>query len=145
MSPRRVDATTVSPPGSPNHCLALPPGVGLAKPQVVSPVFAVPPTALALAWQRVVERAPRTEIVEVSADGLSVEAIQRMPLIGFVDRISARAVALAGGGASLAVYSRSAVGYWDLGVNRRRVEAWLADLGTVLQDGTGITRPSSRS
>ena len=130
-----MDVTAISPPGVPNYCLALPPGVGAVKPQVESPVFAAAPERVAEAWRSVVSHAPRTEIVDVSEDGLSIEAVQRSSLIGFIDRISARAVAMPDGRASLAVYSRSAVGYWDLGVNRRRVVAWLDSLCQVLNDG----------
>ena len=137
-----MDVTAIRPPGTPNHCLALPPGVGVVKPQVESPVFAVSPLRIATAWQSIVHRAPRTEIVDVSDDGLSIEAVQRSTLIGFIDRISARAVPLPGDRASLAVYSRSAVGYWDLGVNRRRVVTWLDALRQAL-DEDGISDASA--
>ena len=129
-----MDVTAIRPPGAPNYCLALPPGIGAVKPQVESPVFAADPDRVASAWRSVVERAPRAEIVDVSDDGLSIEAVQRSSLIGFIDRISARAVPMPGDRASLAVYSRSAVGYWDLGVNRRRVLEWLGTLGRVLRE-----------
>ena len=84
-------------------------------------------------------------MVDVSDDGLSIEAVQRSSLIGFIDRISARAVAMSDGQASLAVYSRSAVGYWDLGVNRWRVVAWLDSLSGVLKEGGIQVASGSRS
>ncbi len=140
-----MDVTEIRPPGAPNYCLALPPGIGAVKPQVESPVFALEPLRIAAAWQSVLSRAPRTEIVDVSDDGLSIEAVQRSTLIGFIDRVSARAVPMPGNRASLAVYSRSAVGYWDLGVNRRRVVAWLDALRQTLDEDGGSDASASRS
>jgi len=58
-----------------------------------------------------------------------VEAVQRSAIFGFVDRISSRVIAMSEHQSTLAVYSRSTVDYWDLGVNRRRVQEWVRSLG----------------
>lgn len=63
-----------------------------------------------------------------SADGLARAYEQRTPLLGFTDDIDVRFVSLGESRASLAVYSRSRVGYSDLGTNRKRVMRWLAGL-----------------
>lgn len=72
-------------------------------------------------WERLraaVAALPRTRIVEATPDRIQAEV--RSALFGFVDdvtlvRDAARGVA--------DVRSASRTGYWDLGVNRRRVEA----------------------
>jgi uncharacterized protein (DUF1499 family) len=61
-------------------------------------------------------------------DGLQVEAQQRSAVFGFIDRISARFLPVAPERSTLIAYSRSLVGYWDLGVNRNRLQRWLTDL-----------------
>jgi uncharacterized protein (DUF1499 family) len=76
----------------------------------------------------VVESEPRTKILAVSPDGLQIEAEQRSAVFGFVDRISTRFIALEPIRSTLVAYSRSQVGYWDLGANRRRLQLWLAKL-----------------
>jgi uncharacterized protein (DUF1499 family) len=48
--------------------------------------------------------------------------------MGFPDTISALFRSEEEGRSTLAVYSRSQYGYWDFGVNRRRVLTWLAEL-----------------
>ncbi|MGB3553350.1 MAG: DUF1499 domain-containing protein [Jannaschia sp.] len=54
--------------------------------------------------------------------------VQRSKVMGFPDAISVR-VAPEGNGSTLAIWSRSRFGHSDMGVNRARVERWLAALG----------------
>jgi uncharacterized protein (DUF1499 family) len=49
-------------------------------------------------------------------------------MMNFPDTISVRFYALEENRSTLAVYSRSHYGYYDLGVNRRRVQSWLLEL-----------------
>lgn len=131
-----TDPLTVVPPGRPNTCLALPPGVdGRAPADMTTKAQAVPAARLATAWRQVVEAEPRTEILAVSEDGLQIEAEQRSALFRFRDLISFRAVRLDEGRSAPAIYSRSTLGYSDLGVNRRRLEAWLARLDDRIRTG----------
>ena len=116
-------------PSSPNTWL-IGPAAAPASLQVDShaPEFGIPAAQLVDAWTQIVKRQPRTRIVAVSDDGLQVEAEQRSALFRFVDKISFRAVALDGDRSTFYAYSRSQVGYWDLGVNRKRLERWVAEL-----------------
>ncbi len=65
----------------------------------------------------IIEAMPRTKIVKATPQYLRAEF--RSAIFGFVDDVE-----LAVGGAPGVIHVRSAsrVGYWDLGVNRRRVE-----------------------
>jgi uncharacterized protein (DUF1499 family) len=54
--------------------------------------------------------------------------VQRSRFWGFPDYVSVRAVDLGDGSSALAIFSRSRYGASDLGVNRARVDAWLARL-----------------
>jgi uncharacterized protein (DUF1499 family) len=54
-------------------------------------------------------------------------------VFGFVDRISCRAVPDGCDRSTLFAYSRSETGYWDLGVNRRRLRSWLAALEATVR------------
>lgn len=128
-----TDFETLQPPTSPNHWLVAPPDTAFAgKVDATAPTFAVPAERLVEAWTGVVRKQPRVRFLGTSADGLQVEAEQRSALIGFVDRISFRAVPLAAEQSTFYAYSRSEVGYWDLGVNRSRLARWLAELRNVL-------------
>lgn len=86
-------------------------------------VHYVPPLAFkgdaAAAMQRLralVERQPRTAILESRADYLRAEFAT--PLMGFVDDVEFYC-----DGAVIQVRSASRLGYSDLGVNRARIEA----------------------
>jgi uncharacterized protein (DUF1499 family) len=70
---------------------------------------------------------PRTGIVAGDLDSLMITYVQRSRFIGFPDYLTVKVVEMKGG-AGLTVYSRSRYGRGDFGVNRARVEAWLAAL-----------------
>jgi uncharacterized protein (DUF1499 family) len=123
-----TDFTVLRRPDSPNTWLVAPAGLCAASADEAAPSLPVDAAVLARAWVAVVQAQPRTQIRAVSSDGLQVEAEQRSGVFGFVDRISFRAVPLAAQRSTLVAYSRSEVGYWDLGVNRSRLRAWLAAL-----------------
>ena len=135
-----TDFETLDPPTSPNRWLVAPAGASIAdKADATAPTFEVAADRLVEAWTGVVRKQPRVRFLGTSPDGLQVEAEQRSALVGFVDRISFRAVPLAAGQSTLYAYSRSEVGYWDLGVNRSRLKSWLTDLRTILN-----SEPASR-
>lgn len=128
--PDFTDFTSLERPSSPNSWLIAPATVqtGTAVDRQ-APVYRLPAEALAKAWQEVVAAQPRTRILGVSEDGLQIEAEQRSALFGFVDLVSFRSIPLDADSATLFAYSRSLVGYWDVGANRRRLTAWLDALG----------------
>ena len=122
---------------NPNNCLIAPTSPGFPDADEVAPVFDVEPDTLAQAWKGVIEDQPRTSILAISDDGLQIEAQQTSAIFGFVDRVSSRVIALGEKRSTIAVYSRSTVGYWDLGVNRRRVQDWLEALAARLSNEPG--------
>jgi uncharacterized protein (DUF1499 family) len=104
----------------PNHC-----AITTALP---SPSFAVGADRLYEAWGRVVASEPHTVTVDADEARHRFVAIQHSAVFRFPDIIIAEFVALGPGRSSLAVYSHARYGRSDFGVNRRRVEAWLAKL-----------------
>jgi hypothetical protein len=114
---QRLDDDRLDVPTDPNTWLLAPADFAPAKPDAPAPVFDVPAYRLAQAWISVVENEPRTKILAVSWDGLQIEAEQRSAVFGFVDRWSTRFIALEPIRSTLVAYSRSQVGYWDLGTN----------------------------
>lgn len=125
----QLDFKSLRRPSSPNHWLVAPRDADPSlRADVVAPVLAVPAPQLVRAWTVVVEDQPRTRLLAVSKDGLQVEAEQRSAVFGFVDRISFRAVPVDQDRSTFYAYSRSQVGYWDVGVNRRRLDGWIGQL-----------------
>lgn len=111
--------------GRPNAWLVAPAGLCReATPSAAAPTFPVPPERLFQGWLEVLAAEPRTAIVSQDMAKLQIESTQRSALMGFVDDVAARFLA-APEGSTLAVYSRSRVGYSDMGVNHKRVDRLL--------------------
>ena len=91
----------------------------------VAAVFKTPAKTLAEKWVAVLKAQSRTIVLGVSDDGLSVEAQQRSALLRFVDVISFRAIPIDDESSTFVAYSRSNLGYWDVGVNQRRLTQWV--------------------
>ena len=124
-----LDFDALRRPASPNHWLVAPIDANASlHPDATAPGFQLPAERLARAWIGVVGQAPRTRIIGVSTDGLQVEVEQLSAWFGFVDRVSFRAVAIDHESSTFFAYSRSQTGYWDFGVNRRRLSDWVETL-----------------
>ncbi|HYZ33052.1 MAG TPA: DUF1499 domain-containing protein, partial [Crenalkalicoccus sp.] len=125
-----VDFAALVRPRSPNTCLAAPPGFpGADLP--VPPLPAEPEAAWA-ALLRVAQSFPRTYPRADWPERRQAQWVVRSALLNFPDIVAAE-VTSGPAGTGLFLYSRSLFGWSDLGVNRRRVEAWLAALDAALR------------
>lgn len=120
---------------SPNNWLIAPSGFGPARADETAPVFDAPAERVAAIWTRIVEEQPRARVLAVSPDGLRIEAEQKSAVFGFTDRISAQILPVDAARSTIIAYSRARVGYWDLGVNRRRLETWVSLLRERTEGG----------
>ncbi|HET9663110.1 MAG TPA: DUF1499 domain-containing protein [Burkholderiales bacterium] len=116
-------------PDSPNNWLVAPVDF-LIKPDAVAPVFPVPAPALLETFKSVVLRPKRITLVAQSARALHLVAATC--LLRFEDDVWALFMPVAESEATLALYSASRVGYWDMGTNRRRLNAWIERLRYTL-------------
>ena len=123
-----IDFATLALDGRPNQHLVCPEGFCAASPHAASPVFEMSATALRDRWMAMIERQPRVTRTGTDDAALHYDFVQRSLVFRFPDAITVRFIALDEGRATLAIYSRSYYGRDDFGVNRRRVEAWLAAL-----------------
>ncbi len=123
-----VDFATLALDGRPNQHLVCPEGYCAAAPHAASPVFEISATALRDRWMAMIERQPRVTRTGTDDAALHYDFVQRSLVFRFPDAITVRFIALDEGRATLAIYSRSYYGRDDFGVNRRRVETWLAAL-----------------
>jgi len=123
-----VDFPSLRKGPKPNQYLVCPARYCAAAPDRIAPEFDLPVTALLDRFAEIVEAGPRCQRRALSDDGLQIDWLIRTPLLGFPDSVTVRAIPLEGGRASLAIFSRSHIGYSDLGTNRRRVERCLVAL-----------------
>jgi uncharacterized protein (DUF1499 family) len=88
----------------------------------------VPGARLREIVREVAEGEPRTELVFSDRWGEQDRYVARSRLMRFPDTITAEIIGRGEGAASVALYSRSQIGYGDLGVNRARLARWLAGI-----------------
>jgi len=112
-------------PDSPNHWLVAPADFAV-KPDAVAPVYALPASQLREAFTALLRAQPRVAIAAEHGDGL--HAVATTAVFRFEDDVRVQFIALSPAQSTLAIYSASRVGDWDLGANRRRIEDWLARL-----------------
>ncbi|PYE82316.1 DUF1499 domain-containing protein [Pseudoroseicyclus aestuarii] len=106
-------------------------GGWLVRPEggnAAAPVYAGTPHDLLARFDRVVVEDPATQRLFGSVDENRVTYVSRSRLMGFPDYTTVQALP-APGGATLAIWARNRFGASDMGVNRGRVERWLAALG----------------
>jgi uncharacterized protein (DUF1499 family) len=127
------DPTTLARTGRPNDWLICPAEACAAEASATAPSYAVAPGELLAAWRAVLAEQPRATVVAVDEPRRLVMAQDRTPVLGFVDTVTVRVLPTVDGGATFAVYSRSEIGYGDLGTNRRRLDAWTAEVGRELE------------
>ncbi len=120
-----VDFETLKRRTTTNDALICPPQFCNAKSDLPAPAFTVDVAALRAAVANVIATEPRTVCVE-SRD-LTERYVQRSALLKFPDTIAVRYIDRPGG-STLAMYSRSQLGYSDLGVNLARLKRWLEKL-----------------
>jgi uncharacterized protein (DUF1499 family) len=120
-----VDFAALARPATPNTYLVAPPDRCSARPDEAAPVFALPAARLYEIARAALAREPRAELVHEDGRALRLVLVQRSRLFRFPDTVTVQVFPLAGGGATLGVYSAAKYGRSDLGVNKRRVRRWL--------------------
>lgn len=115
----------------PNQFLALPSNyTSVQRPDATVRTFAANIDQVRDAWLEILRGEPRVSGIRQS-DG-QIEAVQRTPLVGFPDWITAQPIDIGNGQSSICVFSRSKFGIRDFGVNEKRGLAWLAQLAAKL-------------
>ena len=124
-----VDPAAATRSTTDNDYLVAPEGMAEAEVDRVLAPRDVAPKDLLFLFDSIASNAPRTTRIAMDEDGLAATYVQISALLAFPDYISVKAVPV-GDGAGLVIWSRSRFGKSDLGVNRERIEEWLAKLGS---------------
>jgi uncharacterized protein (DUF1499 family) len=134
MTSERTDFATLTRPGTPNTYLIAPEGLcRQAKIDAVAPVFDVPAARLRQELLGIIIAEPRSSHTLADEQALYDDFVVRSAVFGFPDLISVKFLDVKGGKSTLALYSRSVYGRWDLGVNRTRAQAWLKRLTAAVK------------
>lgn len=122
-----VDPAAAPGTGQPNAWRIGPAG-GPQPIDAEAPEFALAAEDLAAAFDAMALAEPRTRRLAGAPGDLWMTYVQRSRLMAFPDYVSVRIIPLGPDRSTLAIYSRARYGQSDLGVNRARVENWLAAL-----------------
>ena len=125
--PPPIDFSALVRPATPNTALAAPAGFR-PEPDIVTRAYGVTPQKLYEAVRRVALAQPRTYAHVAYDDRLQAHFVARSAVFNFPDLIAVQVTPEGG----LILWSRSVYGEFDLGVNRKRVQAWLAALDAAL-------------
>lgn len=114
-------------PESPNTYLVCPsehcPGTS---PDAVPGVYKMAPSALYRSALEKWSSQPRVTVAMDDASEMRARFIQRTAWLKFPDTISLQVFPSGENSSTLAVYSRSQIGYGDFGANKKRVVHWLS-------------------
>lgn len=118
-------------PPKPNTCLVAPPHHCLAaEPDFNPPELLMTGRGLFSKVSEIIAAERSFSKIESDPDALRLKFIATTGLMRFKDDIDIEVIPLDDGRATLAVYSRSRVGYSDLGANRKRVTKLIEQLTT---------------
>ena len=120
-------------PASPNAHLVAPPGSPLPAHRT-HPMLNAGPERVWEALLGAVAAMPRTWRIGQWPERRQAEWVVRTRLMNFPDLVSAQVEEMPGG-SGLILYSRSLLGWSDLGANRRRSRQWFRALEAALRGG----------
>jgi uncharacterized protein (DUF1499 family) len=109
-----------------NQYLLCPKSLCTAETDGEAPVFDVPVEQLQVAWDEMLAEQPRLQVLRRDVTNIQIDYVQRTRLLRFPDLVTVRFVPVDDMHSTVAIYSRSVYGQGDMGVNRIRVEEWLA-------------------
>jgi uncharacterized protein (DUF1499 family) len=132
-APAPLDFTTLKLPASPNTCL-LTPSVAPGQGHLQRDPLPASPEAVMAALDRVAASMPRSFPLARFPARNQAQWVVRSALMNYPDIVVAEAAQVAGG-TGLWLYSRSLIGWSDMGVNRARVMTWLEALEVALRAG----------
>jgi uncharacterized protein (DUF1499 family) len=123
-----IDLRTLRPGRRPNRFFIAPARYANLAADALSPALPLPADRLFELACTVILRQPRVRQAAIHKARRQARFEQRSAGLGFVDDIDLAAEPLDAHQSALAIYSRSRLGYWDFGVNRRRVYGWLEQI-----------------
>jgi uncharacterized protein (DUF1499 family) len=117
-----------------NVFAACPAGYCTPSGDIVSPVFAMDRERLRGYWSEVMSVQTRVGLVAWDGERHRATYIDHSAVFHFPDIVTVEFIDLGEGRSSVAIDSRSRYGTGDMGVNRRRVIAWLTTLEKMMRE-----------
>lgn len=134
--PDLMNLRTFNRSSKPNSAVFAPVGISIAADvDQTSPVFDCNSATLFEVCRNVLSKLERVSCVAENADSRRLAFVAQTKLLRFKDDIDVEVVDLGENRSSLVIYSRSRIGYSDLGTNRKRIEHWIEALDNHFNRG----------
>nr|WP_070960119.1 DUF1499 domain-containing protein [Hyphomonas sp. Mor2] len=118
-------------PPKPNTCLVAPENHCLAaEPDFAPPVMMMTARGLYSRLSEIIASDRKFGKIEADAEKLRIKFVATTGLMRFKDDVDIEVIPIEDGKATFAIYSRSRVGYSDLGANRKRVNQLITRVNT---------------
>ena len=126
-----INFKTLKRPPKPNTCLAAPDTHCLAaEPDFAAPEFAMTDQELFSKLNDIIAAERSFGSLQSDPDARRLKFVATTGLMRFKDAIDIEIIAIDDGRSTLAIYSRSRIGYSDLGANEKRVKKLIGKLTT---------------
>jgi uncharacterized protein (DUF1499 family) len=130
-----VDFDALVRTGAPHDALACPEAAcGTALIDIVTPLYPIAGSQLRRIVRTVASRQQGTQLVYSARWEEEDRYVVRSKLLRFPDTVNVRIYGAGDEGSMLALYSRSQIGYSDMGVNERRLRIWLAEIDELVRE-----------
>lgn len=133
-----IDFQQLSLPTSPNYALACPADYCQGKAMLAVPIFAINKADLESITKEIMTQQPRTEFIKGSSK--QVIYVQRSYVFAFKDFIHIEFLPLGAQQSSVMILSRAQTGYYDFGVNKRRVQQLVEAIAAQVEVYTNTPR-----
>jgi len=115
-------------PQTKNYYLVCPAKYCNVSPNEFSPVYPVSAEDLYNAFNHVISHESRVEFTYTMPEEGQFLLVKRSLILGFPDDIAVQFIALSENTSTLAIYGKSRYGFYDFGMNKRRITQWLEQL-----------------
>lgn len=134
-----VDFAALKIQQTPNRFLMLPQGLkSRSRADAKSPLIAKSASDASRIWFQVLSEEPEVYLMRYDLINLQFDFIQRTGIFHFIDDITVQFFDRNHSSSTLAVYSRSRVGIYDFGMNRRRVKRWVSRVQQTAKQMTSL-------
>ncbi len=124
-----IDFSTLKRPTRPNTALVAPPGATpQASPDRPAPVFTFPASELFERARTYIESRKDWRLESADARGGRIRFVAVTPLLKFKDDVDLAVLPHGSGQSTLIAYSRSRIGYSDMGANAKRLASLIEAL-----------------
>lgn len=131
---KMTDFSTLSNRKSPNEYIITPNDFGSATPHSISPVYNIDANKLKGKIHDIIMGSPRVRFIGEDKPTNRLEYVQRTLIFRFPDVVTVQIIPISDKQSTFAMHSYSTYGHGDLGVNKKRVKGWIAEIDKAVKE-----------